>query len=84
MTLHLPPDEIIARNKAKQKQWRLDHPDRILDFHRKYNAKPAVSARKTEWARNHKDAINERRRLQYHQKRATAPESEEAPTEPVV
>ena len=74
MTLHISPDEIIARNKAKQKQWRVDHPDRVLGFHRKYNAKPEVSARKTEWARDHRDEINERRRLQYQQKREVAPE----------
>ena len=81
MTLHIAPEEIILRNKAKQKQWRIDHPERILDFHRKYNAKPEVSARKTEWARAHRDEINERRRLQYQQKQAAA---QEAPTEPVV
>ena len=81
MTLHISPEEIILRNKAKQKQWRIDHPERILDFHRKYNAKPEVSARKTEWARAHRDEINERRRLQYQQKQTAA---QEAPTEPAV
>ena len=81
MTLHISPEEIILRNKAKQKQWRIDHPERILDFHRKYNAKPEVSARKTEWARAHRDEINERRRLQYQQKQAAA---QEAAAEPVV
>ena len=81
MTLHITPEEIILRNKAKQKQWRIDHPERILDFHRKYNAKPEVSARKTEWARAHRDEINERRRLQYQQKQAAL---QEAQTEPVV
>ena len=75
MTLHLAPEEIISRNKAKQKQWRIDHPDRCLGFHRKYNAKPEVSARKTEWARAHRDEINERRRLQYQQKQAAAQEA---------
>jgi len=68
----------MARNKTKQKQWRIDHPERILDFHRKYNAKPEVSQRKTEWARTHKDEINERRRLQYQQRRTVM---QEAPTE---
>ena len=81
MTLHISPDEIIARNKAKQKQWRVDHPDRVLGFHRKYNAKPEVSARKTEWARDHRDEINERRRLQYQQKREV---TTDVPTEPIV
>ena len=74
----------MTRNKAKQKQWRIDHPERILDFHRKYNAKPEVSQRKTEWARAHKDEINERRRLQYQQKRTIGQAAEESPTEPLV
>ena len=80
MTLHISPEEIILRNKAKQKQWRIDHPERILDFHRKYNAKPEVSARKTEWARAHRDEINERRRLQYQQKQVAAQEALAEPT----
>ena len=83
MTLHLSAEEIVARNKAKQKQWRLDHPDRILGFHKKYNAKPEVSARKTQWARDHRDEINQRRRLQYAQKRTAARESEEAQQSPL-
>ena len=85
MTLHLPPEEIIARNKAKQKQWRIDHPHRIKAFHRKYNAKPEVSARKTQWARDHRDEINARRREIYRIKReelAQQPVSpDDAPTE---
>ena len=80
MTLHLTPDEIVSRNRAKQKQWRLDHPERILEFHKKYNAKPTVSARKTEWAREHREEINERRRLQYSQKRLA---TQEDPPEPL-
>jgi len=83
MTLHLPPEEIIARNKAKQKQWRIDHPDRIKEFHKKYNAKPQVSARKTEWAREHRDQINTRRREIYRRQREAALQNAEAPTEPV-
>ena len=83
MTLHLPAEEIIARNKANQKQWRIDHPERCAAFHRKYNANPEVSARKLEWARVHKDEINERKRHQYHQKRARMREVEEVLTEPV-
>ena len=83
MTLHLPPEEIIARNKAKQKQWRIDHPDRIKAFHKKYNAKPEVSARKTQWARDHRDEINARRREIYRRQREATQVTAEAPTEAV-
>ena len=86
MTLHITPEEIIIRNKAKQKQWRLDHPERVLEFHKKYNAKPDVTARKTEWARAHENEINMRRRATYYQKHHGALEviSEEVAPEPIV
>jgi hypothetical protein len=84
MTLHMSPESIIARNKAKQKQWRIDHPDRIKDFHRKYNAKPGVIIRKTQWARDHRDEINARRRETYRTRHEDALQNTEAPTEPVV
>jgi len=83
MTLHLPPDEIIARNKAKQKQWRIDHPDRIRAFHAKYNAKPDVVERKSTWARENRDLINTRRREIYRLQRESKTKSEEAATEVV-
>ena len=83
MTLHLSPEEIIARNKAKQRQWRIDHPERVREFHKKHNAKPEVSARKTEWARQHRDEINARRREVYRRQREVAAQNAEAPTEPV-
>lgn len=85
MTLHLSPEEIIARNKAKQKQWRLDHPERIKEFHKKYNAKPEVSARKTQWARENRDKINARRREIYRMQRESAQQTQQhiTPTEPV-
>ena len=72
MTLHLSPEELIARNKAKQKQWRIDHPERVKQFNAKYNAKPDVSARKADWAREHKEAVNARRREIYRLKRESA------------
>jgi len=83
MTLHLSPEEIIARNKEAQRVWRQNHPDRVKGFHKKYNAKPDVCARKTEWARLHRDEINERRRKIYRQKRSTEQETEQ-PQEVVI
>ena len=83
MTLHLSPASIIARNKAKQKQWRIDHPDRIKAFHSRYNAKESVRERKTQWARDHRDDINARRREIYRTQREVALQNAEAPTESV-
>ena len=64
-------------------------PNRIAEFHKKYTAKPEVSLRKIEWARAHKDEINNRRREQYRQVQRVKRDIEtmeitEAPTEPVV
>ena len=81
MTLHLPPEEIIARNKAKQKQWRIDHPERIKAFHAKYNAKPEVKERKAQWTKDHREEINARRREMYRRQREIASENAEALTE---
>ena len=83
MTLHLPPEEIIARNKAKQKQWRIDHPDRIKGFHAKYNSKPETKERKAAWAREHRELINARRRDIYRQQKETATQTMNVPTESV-
>ena len=80
MTLGLTPEELIARNKAKQKQWRLDHPDKIRAFHRKYNLKPEVQEHKLQWARENKEAINTRRREIYAMKKQ---QNAEALVEPV-
>ena len=77
MTLHLSPEEIIARNKAKQQQWRLDHPERVKAFNAKYNAKPEVTSRKADWAREHRDKINARRREMYRTKKEAMTTSEE-------
>ena len=69
MTLGLSPTSLIERNKQKQREWRLSHPERVKEFHTKYNAKDSVKARKLEWARNNKESINMRRRNQYKLKR---------------
>ena len=69
MTLHLSPQEILERNKEKQRQWRIDHPERVREFHRKYNARPEVALRKSEWARKNRQIINTRRREVYASRR---------------
>ncbi len=65
MTLGLSPKSLIERNREKQKQWRLEHPERVKEFHRKYNSRSEVKLRKLEWARLHKDQINEKIRELY-------------------
>jgi len=77
MTLHLTPEEIIARNREARRVWRQSHPDRVKAFHKKYNAKPEVIARKSDWARAHRDEINERRREIYRRKRSASQETEQ-------
>ena len=79
MTLHLSPEEILARNKAKRKQWRLDHPERVKEFHRKYNEKPGVAERKKEWASANKDYLNAKRRETYRMKRLQETQANIAP-----
>lgn len=68
MTLGLTPEQLVARNRQKQKEWRAKYPDRVKAFHAKYNQKDEVKARKLEWARENKDAINARKRELYRLK----------------
>lgn len=68
MTLNLSPKSLIQRNQEKQKQWRLEHPERVKEFHKKYNSRPEVKLRKLEWAREHKNQINQKRREVYKMK----------------
>jgi hypothetical protein len=68
MTLNLTAEEIITRNKAKQNQWRIDHPERVRAFHRKYNSKEEVLERKREWSRANRERINAKRRETYHKR----------------
>ena len=84
MTLGLSPEAILERNAEKRRAWRLEHPDRVKAFHKKHNALPHVSSRKTEWARQHREEINNRRREQYAQKKAQVAITEhlESPPQP--
>ncbi len=77
MTLHLTPEELVSRNKEKQRQWRENHPERVRAFHIKHNTKPQVKARKLEWARDNKELINERRRRMYHDRNKQVKEAAE-------
>lgn len=68
MTLHLTPEELIARHKAQQKAWRLAHPDKIAEYNRKYHARPEVKERRLQWGRDNKEKINARRRELYRER----------------
>ena len=85
MTLGLSPEAILERNAEKRRAWRLEHPDRVKAFHKKHNALPHVSSRKTEWARQHREEINNRRREQYAQKKTQVAITEhlESPPQPI-
>jgi len=69
MTLGLSPEELILRQKEQQRQWRLNHPEKIREFHKKHNSKPETAARKAEWYRQNADTVNEKRRARYKEKR---------------
>lgn len=71
MTLHLSPASLVARNKRKQKEWREAHPEQVKAYHIKHNAREETKARKLQWAREHSERINARRRELYGS-RATA------------
>ena len=85
MTLGLSPKAILERNAEKRRVWRPEHPDRVRAFDKKHNALPHVSVRKTEWARQHREEINHRRREQYTQKKVhrTTTEHLESSPQPI-
>ncbi len=70
MTLHLSPEELIARHRAQQKAWRLAHPEAVKEYHRKHHAKPEVHERRVQWQRDNKDKRNARRRETYRLEKA--------------
>ena len=80
MTLHLSPASILARNKAKQKLWREQHPERMRAFHAKYNAKESTKERKAQWARENRDRLNARRRELYRTAQDQTAQTDNAPT----
>ena len=84
MTLGLSPEAILERNAEKRRVWRLEHPDRVKAL--KHDALPHVSNRKTEWARQHREEINNRRREQYAQKKTQEATTEhlESPPQPTI
>ena len=65
MTLHLSPEELIARHKEQQKAWRAAHPERVQAYHLKHQSSPEGKARRKAWAQANKDRVNERRRQLY-------------------
>ena len=79
MTLHLSPAALLTHQRAQQKKWRQDHPDRVKAFNLKHNARPDVKERKKVWQNDNKDMLNAIRRQRYAEKKAarlqTTPEA---------
>ena len=71
MTLHLSPEELMARHRMQQKLWRANHPEAVKEYHRKYHAKPEIQERRTAWQRDNKEKRNARRRELYQLKKET-------------
>ena len=86
MTLHLTPEELLARHKAQQKAWRQAHPDKVNEYHRRHHARPEVKERRLAWARENKESINARRRELYRERHPlptveSGPDTSEASTQ---
>ena len=69
MTMHLSPEELIARHKEQQKAWRAAHPDRVQAYHLKHQSSLEGKARRKAWAQENKERVNIRRREIYHTRR---------------
>ena len=76
MTLHLSPEELIARHKEQQKAWRAAHPDRVRAYHLKHQSSPEGKARRKAWAQANKERVNMRRRELYHQRKTQNTETQ--------
>ena len=86
MTLHMTPEELLARHKAQQKAWRLANPERVNEYHRRHHARPEVKERRLAWARENKESINARRRELYRERHPfpttdSGPDASDAPTQ---
>jgi hypothetical protein len=75
MTLHLSPEELIARHKAQQKAWRLAHPERVQEYHLRHQNSEEGKARRKDWTQRNRERINERRRAIYAEGKANRAET---------
>jgi hypothetical protein len=74
MTLHLSPEELIARHKAQQKAWRQAHPERVQAYHLKHQHSEEGKTRRKTWAAMNRDRINDRRRELYAERKTNTTE----------
>ena len=86
MTLHLSAEELITRHRAQQKAWRLAHPDKVCEYHRRHHARPEVKERRLQWQRDNKQRLNTRRRELYRERHPlptqdSEPVATDAPTQ---
>lgn len=70
MTLHLSAEELVTRQREKQRVWRQANPDKCKAYGVIHNARPEVKARKRVWQLDNKDEINRRKREKYALDRA--------------
>ena len=70
MTLHLSADDLVTRQREKQRVWRQANPDKCKEYGVRHNARPEVKARKRVWQLDNKDEINRRKREKYALDRA--------------
>ena len=87
MTLHLSAEELVARHRAQQKAWRLAHPDKVCEYHRRHHARPEVKERRLQWQRDNKERINARRRELYRERHPlhtqdSGPDTSDTSTQP--
>jgi hypothetical protein len=68
MTLHLSAEELVVRNRQKQREWRAAHPERVRHFYLKYAASGKDKPRKAAWSRDNKERVNLRRRELYRER----------------
>ena len=74
-------EEKQARWIQMRTNWRLAHPDLIWGYHRKHALRPETTQRKLQWARDHKEEINARRRAAWAAR--AAPPTIGVSTEPI-
>jgi hypothetical protein len=76
-------EEKQARWATMRRQWRESHPDKVKEYHLKHAIRPETRERKLQWARDHKDQINARRRAAWltHTAQSTIGENADSITE---
>lgn len=81
MTLHLSAEELLARQKRQQYEWRQANPEKVRAYYRKHNQTEKSIERRKTWAVENKERCNARRRELYRMRNPLPAEPEVAPPE---